>query len=88
MINPVLYQYQVDKSAEIINDYNYILIERDTNLPANYLDLRYYTGNADLNVWGNQWTPSTLFPIGGTAYEGNRWKERDGERFLDVVSNW
>ena len=24
MINPILYQYQADKSAEIINDYNYI----------------------------------------------------------------
>ena len=66
-----------------INNYNYILIERDTNLPANYLDLRYYTGNADLNVWGNQWTPSTLFPIGGTAYEGNHLAS-----FTDSGAGW
>ena len=35
MVNPILYQYQADKSAEIMNDYKYIRSKIDPDLSSN-----------------------------------------------------
>ena len=54
------------------------------------LEGTYYGKQETLKITCTKLPTETMYLKGfvGTTYEGNRWKERDGERFLDVVSNW